>query len=625
MSRGSRILALVVVVLFIFSIVGCSSGGGSNQPAPGGSTGGNTVKGHVDLNGVPPSKVTVSVEGTELEVTPDANGYFEILNVPEGQHTVSVQFEDGDLASYINFISGSGGEIDVGDISLYYCGNISGQVTTSQGQGLSGARIAAYPLISSGSQELNAYMPVLLETQTDSNGSYSLTGVPAMSYQVIASKDGFEQIEKTAVVVERATFTCDFQLPAVSGDKGSIGGTVYYKNTDGSLYAAPGTSVALYAPSGSEALYTTATGWDGTYSISGVPSGSYRAVAANDTFGEDTENVSISGGSRTSRDFTLQSQGASIHGLIKDAQTAQPIEGAFVQLESLSSSSSYFIFFSLTDQNGEYTLENVSAGNYKVNAFKWGSYEDASQTVSVSTGAALTVNLQMEPSTQPPVPTFSPLPEPSYSPIPEPSYSPFPEPSYSPYPEPSYPPFSPLPEPSYSPLPEPSYSPLPEPSYSPIPEPTYSPSDPSFSCLVTVCTDKSTYSVGENVQITLDLLNYSTTPITLHFPTSQQYDFVLTPGSGGLMDYSDDISFEFVSMKSKADDLWRWSNGQTFAQVQTDLTVQPGENLIYTINWDQKDNSGQQIASGAYNLDGIITANPQIGAIFTSPIFIGSY
>jgi|GEM_PF-4727955 len=589
MSRGSRVLALVVVVLFIFSIVGCSSGGGSNQPAPGGSTGGNTVKGHVDLNGVPPSEVKVSVEGTGLEVTPDANGYFEIFNVPEGQHTVSVQTEDGDLASYLNFISSSGGDIDVGELSLYYCGNISGQVTTSQGQALSGARIAVYPLISSGSQDVNAYTPVLLETQTDSNGSYSLTGVPAMSYQVIASKDGFEQVDKTIAVVERATFTCDFQLPAVSGDKGSIGGTVYYKTADGSLYAAPGSSVTLYASSGSDALSSTVTGWDGTYSISGLPPGSYRAVAASDTFGEDTENVSISGGSRTSRDFTLQSQGASIHGLVKDAQTDQPIEGAFVQLESLSSSSSYFIFFSITDQNGAYTLENVSAGNYKVNAFKWGSYEDASQTVSVTTGAVLTLDLRMEPSTQPPIPTFSPLPEPSYSP-----------------------------------LPEPSFSPLPEPSYSPIPEPTYSPSDPSLSFLMTVTTDKSTYSVGENVQITLDLLNYSTAPVTLHFPTSQQYDLVLTPGASGLS-YSDNISFELVSMKSKVEELWRWSNGQTFTQVQTDLTVQPGENIIYTINWDQKDNSGQQIASGAYNLDGIITANSQIGAMYTTPIFIGSY
>jgi hypothetical protein len=340
--------------------------------------------------------------------------------------------------------------------------------------------------------------------------------------------------------------------------------------------------------------------------------------------GERTIFCSKEGYERASRHVTVASGGTetnfslspaavvpsgTISGTLTDKTTGAPIAEALVQLEPLDStlptpdfmSGGYLPFFAMTDLNGGYTLSNVPAGTYRVNAFKWGAYEDASRTVSVTTGSMHAVaDFQMLPYSLPPIPSFTPLP----------TFTPFPEPSFSPFPT-----FTPPPVPSIGP------EPTPGPSGSPLPTPL-----PFVNVTLLVSTDKFAYAVGETVQINLSLQNNSTSSVTLHFPTAQIYDLVLTPLSfgGGGFDFPDDINFEIVSLKSKADEIWRWSNGQAFAQVQTDLTLEAGEIRSYAVTWDQK-SDGHQVTSGTYNLNGTITADPRIEAIFPGIITIGSY
>nr|NIR01009.1 hypothetical protein [Gemmatimonadales bacterium] len=67
--------------------------------------------------------------------------------------------------------------------------------------------------------------------------------------------------------------------------------------------------------------------------------------------------------------------------------------------------------------------------------------------------------------------------------------------------------------------------------------------------------DKSSYEQGEPIEMTLRLVNCASRPITRTFPDAQRYDF-----SANMQD---------------GDEVWRWSSGMSFAEVQGEETYQP--------------------------------------------------
>ena len=68
--------------------------------------------------------------------------------------------------------------------------------------------------------------------------------------------------------------------------------------------------------------------------------------------------------------------------------------------------------------------------------------------------------------------------------------------------------------------------------------------------------DKETYGQGEPIKLTLHVINRGTEPVTLHFLSARRYD---------------------VAVKNlEGQEIWRWSNGQMFAQVMGEETLQPG-------------------------------------------------
>lgn len=63
-------------------------------------------------------------------------------------------------------------------------------------------------------------------------------------------------------------------------------------------------------------------------------------------------------------------------------------------------------------------------------------------------------------------------------------------------------------------------------------------------------------------EVRLLVINDSSKPVTVEFPTAQQVDFVL---------------------RSNAVPVWRWSDGQSFAQVMTSETIQAGQAKVYKV------------------------------------------
>lgn len=127
----------------------------------------------------------------------------------------------------------------------------------------------------------------------------------------------------------------------------------------------------------------------------------------------------------------------------------------------------------------------------------------------------------------------------------------------------------------------------------PEPTPTVAPSPPPEICpetdgeavqsLIAILElDKLSYDQGEPVEMTLRLVNCASRPITRIFPNAQRYDFAAKTPDG--------------------DEVWRWSSGMTFTEVQGKETYQPSEQLTFVEVWDQLDNEGQPVEPGQYEL-----------------------
>jgi hypothetical protein len=98
--------------------------------------------------------------------------------------------------------------------------------------------------------------------------------------------------------------------------------------------------------------------------------------------------------------------------------------------------------------------------------------------------------------------------------------------------------------------------------------------------------DRSAYKAGDPVMLTLTVTNPGATPVTLQFPSAQQYDFEVRRGGQAI---------------------WRWSAGRMFTQALTSLTIGPGEKRVFTQTWNQRDDNGQAVAAGSYEAVGTLT------------------
>lgn len=130
----------------------------------------------------------------------DANGLYNITNVPIGTYTVTAS-KDGFHSSSrtdISVITKQTTSLDFSLTPLPTTGNIAGIVTdASTGNPIDGANVTVAD-----------YFDI-----TDETGHYNITNVPAGTYTVTANKDGYQSSSSTnVVVVARETITVDFEL-----------------------------------------------------------------------------------------------------------------------------------------------------------------------------------------------------------------------------------------------------------------------------------------------------------------------------------------------------------------------------------------------------------------------------
>jgi thermitase len=209
---------------------------------------------------------------------------------------------------------------------------------------------------------------------SDTNGQYSISGVPQGTYAVTVSASGYSTSSQTVSVTAGQTTTANFALAKLP-PPGSITGKV----TDAAdASPVPGATV-------SDGVRTGPTDANGQYTITGVPQGSYTVTASVAGYSASSQGVSVGAGQTATASFALAKlpSPGSITGKVADAADASPVCGVTVS-DGVRTGS--------TDANGQYTISDVPEGTYTVAASAAG-YSTSSQVVSVVAGKSTTADL----------------------------------------------------------------------------------------------------------------------------------------------------------------------------------------------------------------------------------------
>jgi thermitase len=249
----------------------------------------------------------------------------------------------------------------VGDSAPALPGSISGQVTDAEdGSAISGAQVT------DGTRTAT----------TDAGGGYTMTDVPAGSYEVTASKEGYQSASLMVNVISGSTSTANLPLNQVVLP-GSITGSVTDAE-DGSPI--PGATVT-------DGTRTATTDTSGEYAIADVPEGTHQVTASKSGYESASSLATVVSGGNAVTDFSLDevTVPGSITGSVTDADDGSPIAGATVSDGTRTAT---------TDTSGEYAIADVPAGSYQVTASKEG-YHSSSMTVNVLSGSSAVANLSL--------------------------------------------------------------------------------------------------------------------------------------------------------------------------------------------------------------------------------------
>jgi thermitase len=240
-------------------------------------------------------------------------------------------------------------------------GSITGQVTDAEdGSAISGTEVS----------------DGIRTALTDAAGQYTINDVPPGSYQVVASKEGYETSSLTVNVLSGTTSVADFSLTQTIVP-GSITGSV----TDGE------DNSPIVGATVTDGTRTTTTDATGKYTIADVSPGSYEVTASREGYQTSSSTVDVLSGSNAVVDFSLNEVIVlgSITGSVTDAKDGSPVAGATV---------SDGVRTATTDATGKYTIADVPSGSYEVTASKEG-YESMTSGVTVTSGAISEMNFSL--------------------------------------------------------------------------------------------------------------------------------------------------------------------------------------------------------------------------------------
>ena len=340
-------------------------------------SGGGSVSGTVDggSSATPLSGVSVYLYSTSYQyygtATTDANGGFFFGGIPAGSYIAyfnspssaytSEYYGDTTNGSSATSFTVTAGQATTGiNATLPAYGAVSGTVTDASTQaGVAGITVAV----------LSSYGWQVASAVTGTGGAYTVVGVPSGTYTVqfapIGTGGDYLPTSRTGVSVTNGATTSAINEALPAG--GTVTGTVT-DATSGTGLA--GVTVMLYSLY-QQYLTSTTTGAGGTYSLPGLPTGTYEVgfsygsyvstyYGGSQSLGSATQ-ISVIAGHTTGSVSQALPRAGQIAGRVTDAVTGTAIANVQVQIYDSSGS---VIASTQTGTTGGYSVTGVFPGTY---------------------------------------------------------------------------------------------------------------------------------------------------------------------------------------------------------------------------------------------------------------------
>ncbi|MCF6137491.1 carboxypeptidase regulatory-like domain-containing protein [Pseudalkalibacillus berkeleyi] len=332
----------------------------------------SSVQGTISTDGVPIMKTVVklvNVTGTNVaEVQTDEQGRFLIQNFNAGTYSLLVSNPDYQAAT--KGFTVKEGETATTDFDLTALpGVIKGTIVDEQtGLPIGGAVIQI--VFGDSVQPIDRAI-------TDPSGNYVIDGLAPGGYTVSMTTPNYNTFMSGATVTPNDTIQIDGLLGpnpgvatgTVSGPEGPItGATIKVIDVNGTV------------------IGSAVSDGSGSFSIGNLPVGTFAVTVVAQDHHSDTQGITISPGEVESMEFSLNTQPGSIIGKIRD-QNGNPLPGTVINvlLNGLIISSV------VTDEDGDYTFENLQPNSYQVSSNKPG-YAVSSIGAVVNSNEVATAN-----------------------------------------------------------------------------------------------------------------------------------------------------------------------------------------------------------------------------------------
>jgi len=235
---------------------------------------------------------------------------------------------------------------------------------------------------------LQIVAPFLAATVTDASGTFRFYDLPAGTYRITATKDGYAIGHADCVVEEPLPRSVEIPLqPAAS---------LRLRVTDTAGRAVTGEHVYYARPAGAgvEAggnVITDGSGWltipmaPGVYDLSVhadgyLPASQHIVIAA----GDNTTSVKLDPREGVAADIALR-------GVVRDATTGSPVPGVTLRVDGASP-------IAVSDEQGEYRFLHQWTGKFSLFVLKDGYGARILRDVAVEKGACRVLDLTLEPA-----------------------------------------------------------------------------------------------------------------------------------------------------------------------------------------------------------------------------------
>jgi subtilase family serine protease len=388
MNDGSFSFANVTPGTYAFSVDGAivTSGGSlsaaANQAVDGLAltvAGGAAIAGFVHLGGtnsaVPSTSVSaVGADGSSFPATINNDGTYVIAGLPPGTYTV-VAAAPGMAQS-----SSAGVVIQSADATVNFDLDaeaiIRGSVQLQAGGPANGdLRVVARP--AGDTTPGNVFIATV-----DSYG-FAIKALPAGTYDVTVSEDGYVPVRLSVVVAQGQTVD--------TGSTTLIPAATIHGSVQSDDPASPAAFAFVSVSEGTTQVAGTQADYAGNFVIGALPPGTYTLSVGGDVHGfGDHPAVTLTVGQEQDGVVIHIVPGASILGTVSDAVTGNPLAGITVGLTTPQES----VEVQVSGPDGTYHFDNLALGTYGI-ALEGGASASIAATVTDEDGAKYTADLQV--------------------------------------------------------------------------------------------------------------------------------------------------------------------------------------------------------------------------------------